>query len=294
MFGFFSPKPSITLKINGNKDLERYRDNFLKTADPVYGQGDIVSGTVEIIPPPGKSVSHKGIELLLIGEFRRADGVAMDRFLTVKQELVPAGELNSPIKSEFQFNQTKFPTATYFGTAVNVVYAVQVVVVHRIVDDKFEAPFTVVLFAQPVEKPQSIHNEVGIRNVLHIEFVLPKQINDIREPLIGAVYFILIKLRIVHMGLTLYRVETYSSDEFFIKKKTELKTIEIMDGAPVRGDHVPIRFFVSEADIWPFVPFKRSQLQVEHYVRAHLTDENGKKYFKRLKVEFARFKPEGI
>ena len=294
MFGFFSPDPSITITINGNKDLEPYRDNFLKTKDPIYGKGDKITGNLEIIPPPGKTVSHKGIILLVIGEFRRSDGNVMDRFFTRKQELVPAGELKSPIKSEFSFDDVNFPTATYFGTAVNVVYAVQVVVVHRVIDYKVESPFTVVLFAQPVEKPQSTHNEVGIRNVLHIEFVLPKQINDIREPVIGAVYFILIKLRIVHMGLTLYRVETYSSDEFFIKKKTELKTIEIMDGAPVRGDHIAIRFFISEADIWPFVPFKNSQLKVEHYVRAHLTDENGKKYYKRLKVEFARFKPEKI
>ena len=292
MFGFFSPDPSVKITINGNKDLEHYRDTVLHTKDPVFMQNDKITGTLEIVPPPGKTVSHQGIALYLIGEFRRADGEMISRFFSRKQELVPAGDLRTPIKSEYTFDSIVFPTATYKGTAINVVYAVQIVVVHRIIDYKVESPFTVVLFQKPISTNEAIHNEVGIRNVLHIEFVFPKGIIDCHEPLVGAVYFILIKLRIVHMAITLYRNETYTSDDVFIKKKTELKTIEIMDGAPVRGDHIPIRFFISEADIWPFIPFKGSQLKVEHYARAVLTDENGKKYYKRLKVDFARFKPE--
>ena len=292
MFGFFSPDPSITITIDGDSGMEWYRDNYLSTKDPCYAQGAKVTGKFEIIPPPGKTVSHKGINIYLIGEFRRMDGTVLERFFSRKQELVPTGDLKTAIKSDFSFETVNFPTATYKGSEIKVVYAVQIVVAHRVIDYKVESPFTVILFAEPLASPQNIHNEVGIRNVLHIEFVFPKPINDIREPLVGAVYFILIKLRIVHMGLTLYRTETFNSEDNFIKKKVELKTIEVMDGPPVRGDHIPIRFFISEADIWPFVPFKNSHLKVEHYVRAHLIDENGKKYFKRLKVDFARFKPE--
>jgi vacuolar protein sorting-associated protein 26 len=293
MFGFFSPNPSIAITINGNKALEQYRDRVLGTKEPIYTQNDKVTGTLEIVPPPGKTVTHQGIYLMLIGEFHRTDGETISRFFTRKQELVPAGELRTTIKSEYTFDNIQFPTATFKGTAVNVYYAIQICVVHRIIDHKQEQPFTVVLFHPPVE-PRSIHNEVGIRNVLHIEFVFPREKIDCMEPLVGAVYFILIRLRIIHMALTLYRVENFSSDDVFIKKKTELKTIEIMDGAPCRGDNIPIRFFISEAGIYPFVSFRGSNLKVEHYVRAVLTDENGKNYFKRLKVEFARFKPEYV
>ena len=294
MFGFFSPDPSIKITVNGNQHLENYRDEILHTKDAIFTQNDKVTGTLEIVPPPGKTVSHQGIVLFLVGEFRRPDGETISRFFTRKQELVPAGDLRTPIKSEYTFDSITFPTATYKGTAINVVYAVQIVVIHRIIDFKVEQPITVVIFQKPIAPIEHIHNEVGIRNVLHIEFVFPKNVIDSREPLVGAVYFILIKLRIIHMAITLYRNETYSGDDNFIKKKTELKTIEIMDGAPVRGDHIPIRFFISEAEIWPFVQFKGSQLTVEHYARAVLTDENGKKYYKRLKVDFARFKPEGL
>ena len=291
MFKFFNNDPSVKITINGNKDLESYRDNILKTKSPIFTQNDQVTGNLEIIPPPGKSVSHQGIALYLIGEFRKPDGETISRFFTKKQELVPAGDLRTPIKADYTFDSITFPTSSYHGTAINIVYSIQIVVIHRIFDFKTEEPFTVILFQNPPTAIQSIHNEVGIRNVLHIEFVFPKSVIDCQEPLVGSVYFILIKLRIIHMAITLYRNETFTSDDIFIKQKTELKTFEIMDGAPCRGDHIPIRFFISEANIWPFVPFKGCQLRVEHYARAVLTDENGKHYYKRLKVDFARFSP---
>jgi len=264
----------------------------LKNQLPVYMNGDSVTGTLEITPPPGKVVTHGSILLLLIGEYRKPDGDVINRFFIQKQELVPAGELRSPINTKYTFEHVNFPVSSFQGNAVHVVYTVQVVVVHKIIDFKVESPFTVLIFTPKPTEIEPIHNEVGIRNILHIEFVFPRSTVGFDEPLVGAVYFILVKLRIVHMSLSLYQVENYSSDDAFIKKKTEIKTIEIMDGAPVRGDHVPIRFFVSEGEIWPFTASQKGYLKVDHYVRATLTDENGKKYFKRLKVEFARFKPE--
>lgn len=293
MLNLFQTNPSVTINVNSNTTLENYRDNVLKTNLPILTANDKVTGHLDVTPPPGKAVSHKGIILQVIGEFRRTDGEVINRFYTKKQELVPAGELRTPISNDFTFDNVNFSTGTFFGSAINVVWSVQLVVVHTLVDFKQETQFTVVLFdKRPAStEVQPIHNEVGIKNVLHIEFVFPSPKIDCTDAMVGSVYFILIKLRIIHMALTLYRVENYSSDDVFIKKKTELKTIEIMDGAPVRGDSIPIRFYIGEAGIWPFTPFKGSHLKVEHYVRAHLTDENGKKYFKRLKVEFGRFMP---
>ena len=63
-----------------------------------------------------------------------------------------------------------------------------------------------------------------------------------------------------------------------------------MDGAPCRGDHTPIRIYMGETGFWPFQSFKGSPLKVEHYLRAMMVDENGKQYFKRMKLEFGRYK----
>lgn len=128
-----------------------------------------------------------------------------------------------------------------------------------------------------------------MRNLLHLEFVFPSQYIDCRGVLTGSVYFIMVKIRIIHMSLALYRLETYAGEDEFIKKKVMLRNAEIMDGAPVRGDHIPIRFYVGNVSVWPFTVFRSSQLSVEHYFRASIVDENGKTYFKKLKVELYRF-----
>lgn len=292
MFGIFKSDPTVTISVNENEKFINYRDTYLKTKNPVYTKHESVRGKLEIVPPPGKAISHKGIVLLLIGEYRKINGSVLGRFFVKRQELVPEGELKTPIKQEFAFENVDFPCSSYKGSTINVQYFVQVVVTHRMIDFKVESPLDVIIF-EPLEKIAPIHNEVGIKNVLHIEFVFPRAQYDCRDCVVGAVYFIAIKLRIVHMSLTLYRTENFSGDTF-IKEKIELKTMEIMDGAPCRGDHIPIRFFVGDCDIWPYPPYKNTKLLVEHYIRAILVDENGKKYYKRLKVNFDRLKPEDL
>jgi vacuolar protein sorting-associated protein 26 len=68
-----------------------------------------------------------------------------------------------------------------------------------------------------------------------------------------------------------------------------LKTIELMDGAPVRGELIPVRAFISDINLWPFVSFPGSPLTVEHYFRVSMEDENGKQYGKRLPIDFGRY-----
>lgn len=288
----FGTKPNFDIKIEGNSTLSQYQASHLKTKLPLFTQGNPVKGHVSITLLPGKSISHQGIVVSLIGEFRHPDGSTISPFFTRRQEIVPAGELTSSIETDFTFDNFNFPCPSYYGIGVRAVYHIQIKIIKRLVDIKHEEEFAVVFFTPRPTEMVPVHNEVGIRNILHIEFVFPNNIFDCTECVVGAVYFILVKLRIVHMQLNLYRVEMYNSDETVFKKKTIVQQFEIMDGAPVRGECIPIRIFLSNEDIWPISPFKGCPLKVEHYLRAQLTDENGKGYFKRLKVDFQRFSPQ--
>ena len=285
----FGAKPTINIKIDGNPKFDQYKQNQMHINLPLYTQGDAVTGHVTIEMPAGKSLSHQGILVILQGEFKYPDGTVISPFFTRKQEIVPQGEITSPISSDFRFDNFNFPCCSYAGSSVSVNYIIQVRIVKRLIDIKQESEFAVVFFTPPPSNLEPVHNEVGIRNILHIEFVFPQNLFDCTGCVIGAVYFILVKLRIVHMQLNFYRIESYNSDDTVFKKKTLLKQYEIMDGPPVRGECIPIRLFLSNEDIWPFVPFKGCPLHVEHYIRAQLTDENGKGYFKRLKIDFQRY-----
>ena len=281
--------PIVHVAIEGNPKLKKYGEELLHTNTPVFMQGDMVRGTLEIQPQDGP-VSHKGVQILLVGEFRKPNGDTISRIFTRKQELLPIGEISTTLKTNFTFDNLKFPTSSYKGTVINVVYAIQLIIHQRFsfFDFKTEKIFTVLTFNKTPDNAVPQHNEVGIKNVLLIEFIFPNPIIDCTDVLLGSVYFLLVKLRIVSMKLSLIRVETYISDDIYFRKKTVLKEYEVMDGPPVRGDHIPIRFFLGDCDLWPYDEFKGSLLTVSYTIKATLVDENGKNYFKRLNVDIKR------
>jgi vacuolar protein sorting-associated protein 26 len=77
------------------------------------------------------------------------------------------------------------------------------------------------------------------------------------------VYFTLVKLRIVYMTMTFYRIEEYRADLTVMQSKEVLKTYDLMDGTPVRGEMIPIRIYMTDLNIWPYLEFNGSALKVE-------------------------------
>ncbi|OHT17576.1 Vacuolar protein sorting-associated protein 26 [Tritrichomonas foetus] len=294
MFSFLHVNPEVTITLDENAEMNQKLEVFAPDLKmPCFSGTDKISGKLVITPPPGKVVGHKGIVLSVFGEYRGENNQVLSRFFSRNQSLMPPGDLATEYTHEFSFDSMNMPTSTYFGTTVNVVYGVELRIIHRISDFVVEKQFIVLNFAEP--KPsEPIHNEVGIRNILHVEFIFPKANYDVGECVVGAAYFILVRLRIVFMGISLYRNETYESDSTFLKKRTLLKNYDVLDGAPVRGDHIPIRVFMGESNIWPYQQYSGSPLAVEHYLRIEMVDENNKKYFKRMKLNFDRYEPKVV
>ena len=291
MLSFLHTNPEIDIHIDSDPDVERRSREFTDMEGAFIGGTGRVAGRVRLTPPPGKTVSHRGIVVEIFGDFRNEDNKTIRRFLSRKHAVEPPGDLLSTRECDFAFDNITFPTGTYFGTAVNIVYGIEVRVVHRIGDFVTEKPFIVVIF-QRQPRPVPVHKEIGIRNILHVEFVFPKGYYRSNECVVGAAYFILVKLRVVFMSISLYRNEVYEGDDAIFSKKTVLKNYEIMDGPPCRGDHTPLRIFMGDENLWPFIHFRGSPLTVEHYLRVLMVDENNKCYFKRLPLEFGRYVDE--
>lgn len=83
--------------------------------------------------------------------------------------------------------------------------------------------------------------EVGIEECLHIEFEYEKSWYHLKDVVIGKIYFLLVRIKLKYMEIELRRRET-SQIGSTPKNETEIiGKYEIMDGAPVRGETVPIR-----------------------------------------------------
>jgi vacuolar protein sorting-associated protein 26 len=289
MFGLLEKKPEISLAIKGNDSLVSYRDLVCSLPFGAYTAGDRVEGNYTVTPSRGKASSHRGVTLVLFGDFQTSSGHRLSRFYERVQYLAPVGKITQ-LSAPFSFDNVNFPTGTYYGPTMKAVYGVEIRIKRRVNDWTQAAAFLVFLFD---DKPNTmpIHNEIGMTNVLHIELVFARRDFDCRASVVGAAYFLLVKLRIIHMQVLLYCEERVERAGRGSADKNILKTWEFLDGALVRGDSVPIRLFLGECDIWPYRPFPDSALKVDWFLRAQLTDENGKNYYKRLRVRIVRARP---
>lgn len=65
---------------------------------------------------------------------------------------------------------------------------------------------------------------------------------------------------------------------------TENATIakyEIMDGAPVKGESIPIRVFLAGYDLAPSMKDINKKFSVRYYLNLVLMDEEDRRYFKQ-------------
>jgi vacuolar protein sorting-associated protein 26 len=105
----------------------------------------------------------------------------------------------------------------------------------------------------PPDSNNSIKMEVGIEDCLHIEFEYNKSkyfiiflflvtpvVNilyryHLKDVIVGKIYFLLVRIKIKHMELSIIRRETTGSPPNQYNESETITKFEIMDGAPVRG-----------------------------------------------------------
>jgi vacuolar protein sorting-associated protein 26 len=96
--------------------------------------------------------------------------------------------------------------------------------------------------------------DVGIEDCLHIEFEYSKSKYHLKDVIVGRIYFLLVRLKIKHMELSIIRRETtgsppnqYNESETLVRFEVRvwildtpvalqlLTWMQIMDGSPSRG-----------------------------------------------------------
>ena len=84
--------------------------------------------------------------------------------------------------------------------------------------------------------------EVGIEECLHIEFEYNKSKYHLKDVIVGKIYFLLVRIKIKHMEIAIIKRETTGSGPNTFHENETIAKYEIMDGAPVRGESIPIRY----------------------------------------------------
>ena len=113
----------------------------------------------------------------------------------------------------------------------------------------------------PPDSNNAIKMEVGIEDCLHIEFeynkskcvtmrpysglsghaitlLLSRARYHLKDVIVGKIYFLLVRIKIKHVELSIIRRETTGSPPNQYNESETITKFEIMDGAPVRGQYL--------------------------------------------------------
>ncbi|XP_052477289.1 vacuolar protein sorting-associated protein 26A isoform X1 [Gossypium raimondii] len=318
LVGAFKPPCNIFISFTdgrSRKQVPLKKENGKTVMVALFQSQENIVGEVVIEPIHGKKVEHNGVKIELLGQIE----LYFDRgnfydFTSLVRELDVPGELYERKTYPFEFSTVEMPYESYNGVNVRLRYILKVTISRNYVSNIVEYQDFVVRNYTP---PPSINNsikdvpclnlshsyhgssarddhlvplqmEVGIEDCLHIEFEYSKSKYHLKDVIIGKIYFLLVRIKLKNMELEIRRREsTGSGPNTYVETET-LAKFELMDGAPVRGESIPIRLFLSPYELTPTYRNINNKFSVKYYLNLVLVDEEDRRYFKQQEITMYR------
>ncbi|CEL92363.1 unnamed protein product [Vitrella brassicaformis CCMP3155] len=258
----------------------------------IYSDGEDVSGSAMVSMKPGKKIDHQGVKIELIGQV----DMLYDRsnsydFFSITKDLEPPGTLVESKSYKWKFSSVDKQHETYYGINVRLRYLVRLTIVRNYASNILKEMDFVVQNLQPApEINNSLKMEVGIEDCLHIEFEYDKTKYHLKDVVVGKVYFMLVRIKIKHMELDIIRKETTGSGNSGTSDSETISKFEIMDGAPVRSECIPVRLYLSGFDLTPTYRNVQNKFSVKYFLNLVLVDEEDRRYFKQQEIVLWRKK----
>jgi len=286
-----SAKVKLTFDDAGTRQTVTINQNGTEVEQFLFGPEDDLCGEVSIEVSNGRKLEHTGIKLEMIGQIEMLyDRSNSYEFTSLVRELEPSGGELQAVKSypfEFSAADVEKPYESYDGINVRLRYFLRVTITrHYSGKIVHEEPFRV--YTTTVAKPEanaSIKMEVGIEDCLHIEFEYNKSRYHLKDVVLGKIFFLLVRIKIKHMELAIIKRESTGSGANAYNESETVAKYEIMDGAPVRGESIPIRLFLAGFDqLTPTFNNVNNKFSVKYFLNLVLVDEEDRRYFKQQEV----------
>lgn len=268
----------------------RMDENGKKEKLLLYYDGETISGKVNVtLKKPGTKLEHQGIKIELIGQIELFyDRGNHHEFLTQLKELARHGDLIKNTSYPFEFPNVEKPYEVYTGSNVRLRYFLRVTIVRRISDIVREVDIAVHTLSSYPEMNNPIKMEVGIEDCLHIEFEYNKSKYHLKDVIVGKIYFLLVRIKIKHMEIAIIKRETTGAGSNVFTENETIAKYEIMDGAPVKGESIPIRVFLAGYDLTPTMRDINKKFSVRYFLNLVLMDTEDRRYFKQQEITLWR------
>mmetsp|Transcript_24002 Transcript_24002/g.23758 ORF Transcript_24002/g.23758 Transcript_24002/m.23758 type:complete len:295 (+) Transcript_24002:13-897(+) len=286
----FGKKAEVALELDNleGRKTATFKDSSGKEVSlPVYTGNEDISGRLVVNMKRGKKIEHQGVKVELIG---RID-ITYERnqtsdFISMSRELEPPGTINESATIPFSFSKVDKQFETYQGRFCKVRYIIKTTILRKNFSSNIvnEQEVSVLNTTNEEEDSTSIKMEVGIEECLHIEFEYNKHKYHLKDCILGKVNFLLVRIRIKYMEIAIIRRETIGAGAQATNENETVAKFEVMDGAPVRGEFIPIRVFLGAFDLTPTYYNVNNKFSVRHFLNLVLVDEEDRRYFKQQEI----------
>eukprot|EP00928_Gymnodinium_smaydae_P057624 TRINITY_DN40840_c0_g1_i1.p1 TRINITY_DN40840_c0_g1~~TRINITY_DN40840_c0_g1_i1.p1 ORF type:complete len:331 (-),score=40.31 TRINITY_DN40840_c0_g1_i1:55-951(-) len=277
----------ITLDTESNRKTAALGKDRKGERAYIFTDGEDVGGTAVVSVRPGKKLDHQGIKVELIGQVEMLhDKAGSYDFFSITKDLEPPGSMFESKQYKWKFSAVDKQNETYFGINVRLRYFVRLTVLRSYANNITKEVDMIVqnLFPEP-EVNKSLKMEVGIEDCLHIEFEYYKSKYHLKDVVIGKVFFLLVRIKLKYMELNIIRREsTGTSGSQQQSDQETLAKFEIMDGAPVKDQCIPVRLYLSGFDLTPTYKNVQNKFSVKYNLSLVLVDEEDRRYFKQQEI----------
>ncbi|KAK8511954.1 hypothetical protein V6N12_074643 [Hibiscus sabdariffa] len=263
LIGAFKPACNISITFSDGKSRKQVpmkKENGKTVMVPLFQSKENIAGKVSIEPLQGKKIEHIGVKVELLGQIVR--------------ELDVPGDIYERKTYPFEFSTVEMPYETYNGANLRLRYVLKVTISRN--------------YGGSIVEYVDFMMEVGIEDCLHIEFEYNKSKYHMKDVIIGKIYFLLVRIKLKNMDLEIRRRESTGSGANTHVETETLAKFELMDGAPVRGESIPIRLFLSPYELTPTYRNINNKFSVKYYLNLVLVDEEDRRYFKQQEITIYR------
>ncbi|KAH8416755.1 hypothetical protein KR222_001672, partial [Zaprionus bogoriensis] len=257
----------------------------------LFYDGETVSGKVVnvTLKKPGSKLEHQGIKIEFIGQIELFyDRGNHHEFKCLVKALARPGDLIQNNSYPFDFANVEKQFEVYAGSNVRLRYFLRATIVRRISDITREVDIAVHTLCSYPEMNSPIKMEVGIEDCLHIEFEYNKSKYHLKDTIIGKIYFLLVRIKIKHMEIAIIKRESTGTGPNIFTENETIAKYEIMDGAPVKGESIPIRVFLAGYNLTPTMREINKKFSVKYFLNLVLMDTEDRRYFKQQEITLWR------
>uniref|UniRef100_A0AC35UIE8 Vacuolar protein sorting-associated protein 26 n=1 Tax=Rhabditophanes sp. KR3021 TaxID=114890 RepID=A0AC35UIE8_9BILA len=297
-FGF-GQSADIQIELKNEKNL---RTTKVKSDDGqqedrfLFYDGEAIEGEVLIkLKKANQKLEHGGIKVDFIGQIEPFyDRTNQSDFIFLTRDLCPSGEiLQQNTRFSFKFGQVEKRYESFSGNNVKLRYFIRVSIIRKFSNIIKELEIAVHTLSTYPDNNSSIKMEVGIEDCLHIEFEYNNSRYHLSDIIIGKIYFLLVRIKIKYMEIAIVKQESVGQGSQVFRENETIAKYEIMDGAPVKGESIPIRLFLNGYDLSPTMIEINKKFSVRYFLNLVLVDEEDRRYYKQHEITLWR-KADGL